>query len=594
MTWEAAVTLGVLTVLLVALMREWSGPDVLLAAAAVGLAAIGEFAGSSRLPTIAETVAAMGNPGLATVGVLFVVVAGLTHTRAMQRVAGGLIGAPRTPRAAQLRLLTPVVGLSAFLNNTPVVAMFLPVVDELSKRSRIAASQLYMPMAFAATFGGICTLIGTSTNVVVNGLWMKETGGPGLAMFDLAWVGVPGAAVGLVLMTWLAPRVLADRKPAIDADSERRQYFLDLVVTPGGRLVGKTVEQAGLRRLAQLFLVEVQREGEVVGPVSSRFRLEAGDLLGFVGDVDAVRELTGTAGLTAPPYSAHPTPRSRLIEAVVSPRCPLVGATIRDGQFRARYDAAVVAVARGAERLSGRLGDIVLGPGDTLLLEGGEDFVPRFGQSHDFYLVSGIDGSDTPATSRAPVAIGILLAMVAAATLGWSDLLTAGALAAAAMVVTGCCTVPQARASVEWPLLVAIAASLGIGLAMQTSGLADALAGGVIGIAGDSPWLALAAVYVVTMVLTELVTNNAAAVLVYPLAMSTARSLNVSEIPFVVAVMVGASAGFATPFGYQTNLMVYGPGGYKFADYLRMGVPLDLTFAVVTVGLAPVIFPFSP
>lgn len=594
MTWEAAVTMGVLAVLLAALIREWSGPDVLLAAAAIALAAIGEFAGSTRLPTIAETVAALGNPGLATVGVLFVVVAGLTHTRAMQRIAGGLIGAPRTPRAAQLRLLAPVVGLSAFLNNTPVVAMFLPVVDELSKRSRVAASQLYMPMAFAATFGGVCTLIGTSTNVVVNGLWMKETGGPGLAMFDLAWVGIPGAVVGLLLMMWLAPRVLADRKAAIDADSERRQYFLDLVVAPGGRLVGKTVEEAGLRRLAQLFLVEVQRQGEVVSAVSSRFRLEADDRLGFVGDVEAVRELTGADGLTAPPFSSPPTTRSRLIEAVVSPQCPLVGTTIRDGLFRARYDAAVVAVARGSQRLSGRLGDIELSPGDTLLLEGGEDFVQRFGQSHDFYLVSGVDGSDAPATHRAPIAMGILLAMVVAATFGWCDLLTAGALAAAAMVATGCCTVAQARASIDWTLLVAIAASLGIGLAMKTSGLADALAGGVIGIAGDSPWRALAAVYVVTMVLTELVTNNAAAVLVYPLAMSTARTLGVDETPFIIAVMVGASAGFATPFGYQTNLMVYGPGGYKFTDYMRMGIPLDLAFAVVTIALAPLCFPFHP
>lgn len=190
--------------------------------------------------------------------------------------------------------------------------------------------------------------------------------------------------------------------------------------------------------------------------------------------------------------------------------------------------------------------------------------------------------------------MGILLAMVVAATFGWCDLLTAGALAAAAMVATGCCTVAQARASIDWTLLVAIAASLGIGLAMKTSGLADALAGGVIGIAGDSPWRALAAVYVVTMVLTELVTNNAAAVLVYPLAMSTARTLGVDETPFIIAVMVGASAGFATPFGYQTNLMVYGPGGYKFTDYMRMGIPLDLAFAVVTIALAPLCFPFHP
>jgi di/tricarboxylate transporter len=595
MPWESWFVLFVVLGILAALARNWVPADVLMTAAVTLIVAVDELAGSGRLPDISDAVAGMGNTGLITVGVLFVVVAGLVQTGAMERIAWPLLGRPRSIRVAQARMMAPVAALSAFLNNTPVVAMFMPVVGDLCKRTRLSPSKLYLPLAYAATFGGVCTLVGTSTNLIVDGL-AKEAIGLELAMFDLAWVGVPCAVAGMALLVLLGDRLLPDRRPAITRHDDPRQYTVEMIVQDGGPLVARNIEQAGLRHLQGLFLVEIEREGETLAAVSPRQRLHSGDRLVFVGVLESVVELQKIRGLSRAAEEAFqldaPHTKRRLIEAVVSDRCPLVGTSIRAGQFRTTYNAAVVAVARGSQRVAGKIGDIVLRAGDTLLLETHEDFIQRQRNSSHFYLVSGVENSQPVRHERWWVALVILVAMVAVATIGWLNLLTAALLAAGLMVATQCCSLSQARQSVDWSLLVVIAASLGIGQAIESSGLAKLTAEQIIGVAGGHPWLVLAAVYFVTMIFTELVTNNAAAVLVFPIAVQTASSLGVSPMPFVIAIAVGASAGFATPFGYQTNLMVYGPGGYRFSDYLRVGIPLDLAYMAITVALAPLVWPF--
>jgi di/tricarboxylate transporter len=596
MPWEAWFVLLVIAGSLVLLARNLVPADVQLTAALTLIVAVGEVVGSERLPSIATAVAGMGNTGLITVGVLFVVVAGLVQTGAMERIAWPLLGRPKSSRMAQLRMMAPITVLSAFLNNTPVVAMFMPVVDDLCRRTRISPSKLFLPLAYAASFGGVCTLVGTSTNLIVDGLARDELGIE-LAMFDLAWVGVPCAAGGVALLLLLSERLLPDRRPAITRHDDPRQYTVEMIVQDGGPLVTRNIEQAGLRHLQGLFLVEIERNGETLPAVSPRERLQGGDRLVFVGVLESVVDLQKMRGLTRAPEEAFqldgPHTKRRLIEAVVSDRCPLVGTSIREGQFRTIYNAAVVALARGRHRITGKIGDIVLRAGDTLLLEAHEDFVQRQRNSSHFYLVSGVENSQPVLHERWWVALGILVLMVAVASSGWLDLLTAALLAAGLMVVTECCSLGQARQSVDWSLLVVIAASLGIGRAIETSGLADAVASRMIGLAGGHPWLVLAAVYAVTMIFTELITNNAAAVLVFPIAAKSAVSLGVNPMPLVIAIAVAASAGFATPFGYQTNLMVYGPGGYRFSDYLRIGIPLDLLFMVITVTLAPLVWPFN-
>jgi len=597
MTWEAWFTLAVVVGILVVLVRESLPTDIVMVGALTFLVAVGEIRHSQFLPNIGIAVSGMGNTGLITVGVLFVVVAGLVQTGAMELVAGPFIGQPKNARSALVRLLTPVITLSAFLNNTPVVAMFMPVVEDICKRSRISPSKLYLPMAYAATFGGVCTLVGTSTNLIVQGL-LTEHGQPGMKMFDLTWVGVPCAIAGVAYFVLFGQWLLPDRRPAITSGDDPREYTVEMMVLADGPLVGKSIEEAGLRHLPGLFLTRIERAGEEIAPVSPRERLRGVDRLVFAGVLDSVVDLTKMRGLALAPAPTHeidtPVAKRRLIEAVVSSRCPLVGTSIREGEFRSYYNAAVVAVARGGVRVQGKIGDIVLEPGDTLLLETDEDFLLRQRNSSHFFLVSGVENSQPVRRDRAWVALGLMVAMVAVAVMGWLDLLTAAFIAAGAMVALGCCSLNQARQSIDWSLLVVIAASLGIGKSIELSGLAEVVSNSIIGFAGNDPWWVLVAVYFVATVLTELVTNNAAAVLVYPIALAAARSLNADAMPFVIAIAIGASAGFATPFGYQTNLMVYGPGGYRFTDYLRVGIPLDLIFMAVTVTLTPIVFPFYP
>jgi di/tricarboxylate transporter len=316
----------------------------------------------------------------------------------------------------------------------------------------------------------------------------------------------------------------------------------------------------------------------------------------FVGIVESVvdlRKIRGLAPATDQVFKLNsPGSQRCLIEAVVSNSCPIIGKTIREGQFRKAYDAAVIAVARNGERVRKKIGDIVLRPGDTLLLEGHPSFADRHRNSRDFFLVSRLENSQPPQHEKAVIALLILAGLVLVVATNILPILNAALIAAALMLLFRCTNITDARRSIDWEVLLAIAASFAIGKALEKTHAADAIGSTLIGLAQGNPWFTLAVVYAVTLLATEIITNNAAAALMFPLAMSTAASLNVSPMPFVVTIMMAASAGFATPIGYQTNLMVYGPGGYKFSDYLRMGIPLDFLVGIVTVALTPFFFPF--
>ncbi|NEP19245.1 MAG: SLC13 family permease [Leptolyngbya sp. SIO4C1] len=545
-----------------------------------------------------ETAALAGfsNAGMVTVGVLYIVVTGLQQTGALGWISQHVLGLPKTPGRAMLRLTLPVLGLSAFLNNTPVVAMFIPVVGDWCRKLRLSPSKLMIPLSYSAIFGGICTLIGTSTNLVVNGLLITEAGQRGFRVFDIAVVGLPCAIAGLAYLFLAGRWLLPERKAAISYSDDVRQYTVEMSVPTGSSLAGKTVEQAGLRHLPGLYLAEIVRSQQVIPAVSPKEVLREGDQLIFVGVIDSIVDLHRLRGLQPATDQVFKldTPRSErtLIEAVVSNTCTLVDQTIRESQFRTRYNAVVLAVARNGERLPGKIGDIQLRPGDTLLLEAHPKFFEQQRISRDFYLVSSIPDSEPMRHEKAPVALVILLVMVGLAGLGWLSMLQAATLAAIAMLVAGCCSPTRALSSVEWSVLLVIAAALGMGKALEASGAAGAIAATLIGFAGDNPWLALAVVYGSTMFLTELITNNAAAALMFPICLSLSQALNVSILPFAVAIMMAASASFATPIGYQTNLMVYGPGGYRFTDFARVGLPLSLLMWGLVVTLTPLFFPF--
>jgi di/tricarboxylate transporter len=563
----------------------------------------------SGVLTTSEALSGFSNEGMMTVAVLYVVVAGLRDTGAMTWFAQRVFGRPRTVAGAQFRLMAPVAVLSAFMNNTPLVAAIVPAVTDWAKKLQIPVSKLLMPLSFATILGGLCTLIGTSTNVIVAGL-MRESVAAGeidrsLDFFTLSWVGVPCAVAGIAYMLVVSRWLLPIRQPALRIDDDPRSYTVEMRVDPGGPIDGKTIEEAGLRQLVGMYLAEVDRDGEVSVAVGPQMRLRGGDQLVFVGVVDSVVELQRIRGLSPATNQVFkldgPRAGRTLVEAVVSDRCRLLGRSIREGRFRTQYNAVVIAVARSGERLRQKIGDIVLQPGDTLLLEARPAFVQQQRNSRDFFLVSSLADSAPPRHDKAVLAIVILIGMVLLATVfehveffeskGFSTL-HAALIAAGFMLVTRCCSSQSARRMIDWQVLIVIASTLGIGAALAVTGLAAAFADALVHVAGTEPIMQLVIVYLMTMLLTELLSNSTSVVLIYPLALATASQLGVDFMPFVVAPTIAASCGFATPIGYQTNLMVYGPGGYRFTDYVRFGGPLNLVVAAVTLTVTPIVFPF--
>jgi len=596
MTWEGWYTIGVVVAVLTALMSNRLPAVFVMFAALAMLMTMQAITGTEALPSPDQAVAGFGNSGLITVGLLFVVVAGLVYTGSVNRLLTPLLGRPTTTRGAQMRILPLVTGMSAFLNNTPVVAMFIPVISDLCKRTGIPASKLMLPLSYATILGGTCTLIGTSTNLVVYGLMVQHGGVPEMGIFELAWVGVPTAAIALTYIFLFSNKLLPSRGAAVTLDDNPREYTVEVVVAPGGPIVGKSIEQAGLRHLPGLYLVEIERDGRVIPAVASSEVLQSNDRLVFAGVVDSVSDLhqmPGIAPATDQVFKLKgPREKRMLIEAVVSHKCPVVGKSIREGQFRHRYEAAVIAVGRGGQRLSGKIGDLVLKPGDTLLLESQTDFLRKFSNSQDFYLVSSREDTAPRRHHRAWLAVVILVGMVLLAATDTLSMLNASLLGAGLMLATGCCTGDEARRSIDWNVLLVIGAALGLGSALTQSGAAATIAEGLISLAGGSPWLVLLAVFAVTSLFTEVITNNAAAALVFPITIAAAEGMGVNPTPFMAAIMMAASASFATPFGYQTNLMVYGPGGYQFTDYLRIGLPINFIVMAVVVALAPLVWGF--
>ncbi len=588
MGWEALFSLASVLFCFGMIAFTRVSPDLITSAALTVLLLAGVVSPEQAL-------AGFANQGMLTVAVLYVVVSGLTETGAVGWIGQTLLGRPRSIRHAQWRLMLPVAALSAFLNNTPVVAVFIPALQEWARRHRLPLSRLLIPLSFASIAGGTCTLIGSSTNLLVNGL-MLEQSGSGLALFDLLWIGLPVSLAVLLFVLLMGGWLLPNRSSVMEEFADVRAYTVEMQVEVGSPLPGRSIDDAGLRQLPGLFLAEIEREGGVLPAVSSKERLQAGDRLLFVGARDSVVDLQRIHGLLPATNQLFKLnderPERRFIEAVVSSRHPLVGRTVREGRFRNRYNAVIIALARNGERLDGKLGDQRLQAGDTLLLEARPSFLEQQRNAQDWLLISPVGESHPLQHERAPLALGIVLLMVLLVGLGWLSMLKGALLAAGLMILTRCTRGQVARRSPDWQVLVVIATSFGIGAALQQSGAALFVAQGLMGLAGGEPWLALMLVFLVTALLTALATNNVAAVLMFPIALAAAQQLQVSLLPFAITIMVAASASFATPIGYQTNLMVYNAGGYRFQDFLRIGLPLTLLVGLVTLLLVPLMWPF--
>jgi di/tricarboxylate transporter len=589
MVWEAWLTLSVVAGCFAMMAFTRISPDIIMSAGLTVLLVSGVL-----LPE--EALAGFANQGMLTVAVLYIVVSGLTETGAVGWIVQHILGQPRNTRQAQVRLMAPAAVLSAFLNNTPVVAVFVPAVKVWARRNKLSLSKLLIPLSYASIVGGTCTLIGTSTNLVVNGMLVDQVGLPGLRMFDLAWIGLPIAACVLLFVLLFSGRLLPDREEPLAHGDSIREYMAEMIVEPGSPLAHCSIEDAGLRALPGLFLAEIERDGAILPAVGPLEQLKAGDRLIFVGAIESVVDLHGIRGLipaTNQVFKLEGARKDRVFfEAVLSDTCPLVGKSVREGRFRTRYHAAILALARNGERLRGKIGDIVLRTGDTLLLEARPGFIDQHGRSRDFLLVSEVGNFHPPNHKGAPMALAIVIGMVLLAASGLLSMLEAALVAAGLMIVSGCTSGRVARQAPDWQVLVVIATAFGIGAALQKTGAAGVLANAIIDLAGGHPWVAMALVFAATALLSAVATNNVAAVLAFPIALSAADHMQVDVMPFAVTIMVAASASFATPIGYQTNLMVYNAGGYRFVDFVRIGLPLTLLVGLVTVGLVPLIWTF--
>ncbi len=560
-----------------ALILTHHGPDRILLIALAILGISGVIDQNSLLSGFA-------NPGLATIAFLYVIAAGIRHTGGVGWLSSRVLGQPSSELTAQLRVMLPVTLLSGVMNNTPIVATLIPAISGWSRRTGIAVSKLLIPLSYAAILGGTLTMIGTSTNLVTLGLYEGLVGESRLGMFSITPIGLAVAASGLVYMILIGRRLLPSHQNVEDSFGDPREYSTEMIVLANGAMVGKTVTEAGLREIrgSGLYLVEIVRGPQVLSAVSSEERLCADDRLIFVGDTRGVLELQEIPGLA--PYSAEDaalnqaSPERKLVEVVLSPSSPIIGQSIGDADFRKRYGAVVIAVARGGRRIKGHLGRVRLMPADTLLLETRPAFLSRQKYNRDFLLVTDTEAHQIN-RPKARIAGLIVLGVILAAATGLCTILTAALTGAMAMIVTRCISFNQAKAALDSQVLLTIACAMALGVAIRESGAAAILAEQIIRFADHSTLALLIASYLMTVCMSELITNNAAAALALPIVLGAAEAAGLPAEPFVLTVMVAASAAFATPLGYQTNLMVYGPGGYHFADFLKVGLPMNLVCA---------------
>ncbi len=596
--------------------------------------------------TPSTAISGFSSRAVIAISALLVVSAGLRKTGVLDWIGSKILGRATDERSALLRLTGPIVVSAAFVLNTALVAMMMPVILDWCRQRNLSPSKILLPLSYLTILGGVCTLIGTSTTLVVNEklrdsvvivqeeitqlesqiATANDAERPALqeklanrqrvlpnvqpmGFFEISWIGVPCALVGSLYMLILGQRFLPGKRDIMEQlGDQQREYLVEMQVQPDCPLIDKTVEAAGLRNLHGLFLIEIDRDGDIITPVTPRDFVRSGDRLVFTGLVNTIVDLEKIPGLIPAAdrtYEFHPQSRVQrhLTEVVLSPSPPLIGTTVRKANFRQLYNAAVVAVHRNGQRLPNKIGNIVLEVGDTLLLQTRSDFISQHRNNRDFYLVSSVDDAEPRRHDRAILSGSLMILLILWLCLtsvfsglefagGWGSPAIAALTVAGLMILTQCLSASEARSALDIQVVVTIAAALGLGNALWESGAAQMIAEGLVSAVGVNPFVLLIVIYLMTVVFTEMITNTAVAALLLPIAVAIGQEGDVSPRPFIMVIAIGASMAFLTPIGYQTNLMVMGPGGYTPRDYLKSGIPLAILIAITAIVLIPRIWSF--
>lgn len=536
-----------------------------------------------QIITPLEALAGFGNEQLAIIILLLAIGNILRKTPLVENMFRSLFKPTDTPNKFLIKMISGIGLSSAFLNNTPLVAVSLPFVKNWSLQKNFSPSKFLIPLSYASILGGCITLVGTSTNLIANGLAV-DAGEESLGIFDFFWVGLPMLFLGSLYILLFYRKLLPDHEQTTE-DILRRSYFIETQINPGSNLINTTIKEAGLRKLSGVFLVEIIRDNQIIQSPGPDTILEQNDTLLFTGNTDNISELTNPSlGLSLPKECLLPQYQDQEVaEIVVSLNSRLAGKKVMDSNFRAQFDGAIVAIHRNGEELSGKIGEAILKSGDVLLVLMGDDFLTRIKDNPAFYIISKEDKIKRRDMGKSVlVVVGLILALVAKILFDFSLLISLSSviLGSYFLKIT---SISEFRRSLDFDLIVIIAMGLALGKGMVNTGAADLLAGYSLNtLSAAGPLITLGAIFLVTNLLTAFMTSKASVAIILPISITLAYQLGLPTEPFILICAFGGAASFITPIGYQTNLMVFGPGRYTFMDFFRFGFPLTLIYLVVS------------
>ncbi len=570
------------------LYKEYIGPAFTFL---IGVLILGSF----KILSPQEILDGFANEQIAVVVLLLLLGDIIRRTSLIDNLFNKIFGKNMSKRSFLLKMTSLVATMSAFFNNTPLVAIMMPYVSSWSKTNKIAPSKLLIPLSYAAILGGSATLIGTSTNLIVNGLVIDQKVFPNLEplhLFDFVYVGLPMAIIGILYLTFISNYLLPSHTDSIEKfNKEAQNYIVEAQIRTKSKLIGKTVEDAHLRNLEGLYLVEIIRENHRYKSISPDVILLENDILRFAGQTEMVADLINMDGLTFPEMGLLKRKKNTdVVEIVITHNSTLISKTVKDANFRGKYDAAIIGIQRNGERIAKKIGSIQLKAGDVLMLLAGNDLTKR-DDINDFYFISKVKELRKMAPYKAVILIGGTVAAIVLSSMGYISLFLALMLLFIPILGLKIASPKDVHRNIDYNLILIIVMSLALGLAMVKTGVAELISNSIINLFSDlGPIGILSGTYLITALLAAYITNKAAVAIVFPIALTLAQDLSVNPMPFILVVAFASAANFMTPIGYQTNLMIYGPGSYKFKDFFKVGFPLTIIYMLVTIVILNYIY----